>query len=305
VPEQQQARTAGAAQGADQEIAQLRLPVDGDVRASLDPPPVLAEESLATVGDVGDPGRRVRTAIDVHHGLEGGPIRVRVGGRSLLEHPRVHPGDASTPRAPAEGADRPHDHGGSIRPMAAGELNRWWRVGLPIVAPLVRLLFRLRISGLEHVPSGGAAILVFNHVSTLDGPVLAIETSRRSRRETRFVVAAEFFERPFFGWILRRFHQIDPARRGRHRCARARARRAEGRPPRRDRTERTVNPDPPELLRIRSGIARIALPTGAPSCRRHLGNEPAWPKAGIHWDGRSARLAIVRPPILPSASRGR
>jgi len=92
--------------------------------------------------------------------------------------------------------------------MAAGELNRWWRIGLPVVAPLVRLLFRVRVAGLEHVPTTGPAILVFNHVSTFDGPVLAIETSRRLRRETRFLVASEFFAKPFFGWILRRFDQI-------------------------------------------------------------------------------------------------
>ena len=96
-----------------------------------------------------------------------------MGGRSLLEHPGVHPRDASTPHARrTEGAARAGVCGGSIRPMAAGELNRWWRVGLPIVAPLVRLLFRLRVEGLEHIPLGGPAILVFNHVSTLDGPVL-------------------------------------------------------------------------------------------------------------------------------------
>ncbi|HUL83984.1 MAG TPA: lysophospholipid acyltransferase family protein [Actinomycetota bacterium] len=187
--------------------------------------------------------------------------------------------------------------------MAAGELNRWWRFGLPIVAPLVRVLFRRRVEGLEHIPLGGPAILVFNHVSTLDGPVLAIETSRRIRRETRFVVAAEFFERPFFGWILRRFHQI-PIRRGEgdtdaleHALTALKDGLLVAIAP-----EGTVNPDPPDLLRIRSGIARIALPTGAPVVPVGIwGTNRRWPKAGIHW-GRPLRprLAIVYgAPILP------
>jgi 1-acyl-sn-glycerol-3-phosphate acyltransferase len=192
--------------------------------------------------------------------------------------------------------------------MAAGELNRWWRVGLPLVAPLVRLLFRLRVTGLEHVPSSGPAILVFNHVSPLDGPVLAIETSRRIRRETRFVVAAEFFERPFFGWILRRFHQI-PIRRGEgdadaleHALAALKDGLLVAIAP-----EGTVNPAPPELLRIRSGVARIALPTGAPVVPVGIwGTNRRWPKAGFHW-GRPFRppLALAYgSPILPAGDAG-
>ncbi len=78
--------------------------------------------------------------------------------------------------------------------MAAGELNPWWRFGLLLIAPVVRALFRVRIVGVEHVPARGAAIVAFNHVSALDGPALAIELSRRTRRETRFLVAAEFFQ---------------------------------------------------------------------------------------------------------------
>ena len=91
--------------------------------------------------------------------------------------------------------------------MRAGELNPFWRWGLVFAGPLVRLLFRVRVDGLEHVPSSGPAIVAFNHVSTLDGPVLAIETARRLRRETRYLVAAEYFASRAFGWVLRRTEQ--------------------------------------------------------------------------------------------------
>jgi 1-acyl-sn-glycerol-3-phosphate acyltransferase len=145
------------------------------------------------------------------------------------------------------------------------ERNLWWRVGALIVLPIERLIFRVRVEGTEHVPRSGPSILAFNHTSVLDGPCIAIETSIRCKREIRFLVAAEIFAQRFFGWVLRTFDQI-PIRRGqgdRHaldaaiETVRAGAMAAiapEGR----------VNEDPRRgLQRIRSGIARIALPSAA------------------------------------------
>ena len=169
--------------------------------------------------------------------------------------------------------------------VAGGELNRWWRVGLPFAAPLVRMWFRVRVSGAEHVPLNGPAILAFNHVSALDGPILAIEVARGIQRESRFLVAAEFFRKRFVGWILRRYEQI-PIRRG------------EGDGPALDEAliavkggallgvapEGTVNPEPPSLMRIRSGVARIALPTGAPVIPVGIwGTQRRWPRSGPTW----------------------
>ena len=194
--------------------------------------------------------------------------------------------------------------------MAAGELNPWWRFGLLLIAPVVRALFRVRIVGVEHVPARGAAIVAFNHVSALDGPALAIELSRRTRRETRFLVAAEFFRKTFFGWVLRTFDQI-PIRRGKgdaHALDLALASLHDGSvlaiAP-----EGGVNPEPRgDLQRIRSGIARLALPTGVPIVPVGLwGTQERWPKTGIIWGGlwRRPRLAIVfGPPLLPDGEAG-
>ena len=183
-----------------------------------------------------------------------------------------------------------------MRLVAGGELNRWWRVGLPIVTPLVRLVFRTRVDGLEHLPSSGATIVAFNHISALDGPVLAIEIGRRIKRESRFLVAAEFFRKAFFGWILRRYDQI-PIRRGEGDGSALEAALTavkEGvllavAP------EGTVNPDPDTLMRIRSGVARVALPSGAPVVPVGIwGTHRRWPATGLSW-GRPwrPRLAIV------------
>jgi 1-acyl-sn-glycerol-3-phosphate acyltransferase len=188
--------------------------------------------------------------------------------------------------------------------VAGGELNRWWRVGLPIVAPLVRIVFRVRVVGVEHVPLSGPAILAFNHTSALDGPVLAIELGRRIKRESRFLVAAEFFRRWVIGWILRRYDQI-PIRRGEGdgSALDAALTAVKGGVVLAIAPEGTVNPDPATLLRIRRGVARIALPTGVPVIPVGLwGVHRRWPKSGLTWRRPwRPRLAIVfGEPMLPA-----
>jgi 1-acyl-sn-glycerol-3-phosphate acyltransferase len=167
-----------------------------------------------------------------------------------------------------------------------GDLNAWWRFGVPVVIPIVRALFRVRVTGIHHVPLEGPAILAFVHVSVLDGPCLAAEVAWRRRRMVRFLVAAEVFGIPVIGSILRRYQQI-PVRRGARDAAAleeviATIRRgAVGAIA----PEGAVNPRPGELQRIRSGIARVALPTGAPVIPVGIwGTHRRWSKSGRHWD---------------------
>jgi 1-acyl-sn-glycerol-3-phosphate acyltransferase len=173
----------------------------------------------------------------------------------------------------------------TITSVARGDLNAWWRVGSPLVLPIERALFRVRVGGIHHVPLVGPAILAFVHISVLDGPCLAIEVAWRRRRAVRFLVAAEVFDHPVNGWFLRTFRQI-PIRRGRSDAgalddAIATIRRgalAAIAP------EGAVNPSPGELQRIRSGIARIAVPTGAPVIPVGIwGTHRRWSRSGRHW----------------------
>jgi 1-acyl-sn-glycerol-3-phosphate acyltransferase len=184
-----------------------------------------------------------------------------------------------------------------------GDLNPWWQVGLPIALSLERLVFRVRVGGIHHVPLTGPVILAFNHVSVLDGPCLAIETAWRRRRETRFLVADEIFDHPLFGVILRHFDQI-PIRRGGgdedaldEAIATIRRGALAAIAP-----EGTVNANPDALQRVRSGIARIALPTGAPVVPVGIwGTQRRWSKAGRRWGGPlRPRLAFAYgAPIVP------
>ncbi len=52
------------------------------------------------------------------------------------------------------------------------------RIAKPIAALILRVGWRVRIHGAEHVPTSGAVILAANHIGLLDGPVLVALTRR-------------------------------------------------------------------------------------------------------------------------------
>jgi 1-acyl-sn-glycerol-3-phosphate acyltransferase len=178
-------------------------------------------------------------------------------------------------------------------PPARGDLNAVWRLGLPIVGLVTHLLFRVRAVGLERIPDG-PAILAANHISALDGPILAIVTGRRRRRMTRYLVAAEFFANPWVGWVLRISGQI-PVRRGARDAGAiddairtVRGGGLAGIFP-----EGTVNPSVDGLQRIRKGAARISLAAGAPVVPVGIwGSHERWPRAGLR-TSRPFRTPVV------------
>ena len=157
--------------------------------------------------------------------------------------------------------------------------------GFAVVGFFWRILFRTRIEGTEHIPSSGPAIVAGNHVSGLDGVVLALVTGWRGRRTTKFLVAAEFFRKLWCGWALRLYRQI-PLRRGQQdqgaldvAIETIRDGALAGIFP-----EGTVNAEPEAgLLRGRKGAARIALATEAPVVPVGIwGTQARWPKTGLH-----------------------
>jgi long-chain acyl-CoA synthetase len=76
----------------------------------------------------------------------------------------------------------------------------------------VRLLFRLRVSGREHLPERGPFLLCPNHQSYLDPFLLVSALPFRLFREIFFVGAGEYFATPLTRWLARslRVVPIDP-----------------------------------------------------------------------------------------------
>lgn len=77
-----------------------------------------------------------------------------------------------------------------------------------VLVPILRLWFRVEISGAEHLPAQGAAIVVANHKGFLDPLFIALAT----RRQLRYMAMAELF-RGAFSWLLVRLGAF-PVRRG-------------------------------------------------------------------------------------------
>lgn len=69
----------------------------------------------------------------------------------------------------------------------------------PITVVLLRLLCRVEARGTHHVPTSGPALLVANHSSHLDSPVIGGAVPRR----VTFMAKAELFEIPLFGRVIR------------------------------------------------------------------------------------------------------
>lgn len=97
--------------------------------------------------------------------------------------------------------------------MSAGDLpegasQRLHRVGRWIGKTFVRLPYRLRVHHLDRVPRSGPLVLVANHSSLLEAPLLFGILPRN----VVFLVKHELFRGPL-GWFLRRIGQI-PVRRG-------------------------------------------------------------------------------------------
>ena len=70
---------------------------------------------------------------------------------------------------------------------------------LPIVRILVKLLFRVHVEGVEHIPSKGAFLIAPNHISFLDPLVVGALVPR----DLHYMARASLFEIAFLEWLLR------------------------------------------------------------------------------------------------------
>jgi 1-acyl-sn-glycerol-3-phosphate acyltransferase len=144
-----------------------------------------------------------------------------------------------------------------------------------IAVAIMRLLFRLEGRGMEHVPSEGPVLIVANHSSVLDPPMVGGVCPR----QLSFMAKAELFRIPGFGWLIRRLNAQPVRREGADPAALRTAQRmlAEGRAllvfPEGTRGDEGV------LREAKPGAALLAVHSGAPVVPAYVeGTGRAWPR---------------------------
>src|SRR5918993_1837946 len=71
-----------------------------------------------------------------------------------------------------------------------------------LLGPWLKMLFRPRVEGLEHVPTEGAAIIASNHLSFSDSIFMPLMVPRRGT----FLAKQEYFTgKGLKGWLTRMF----------------------------------------------------------------------------------------------------
>lgn len=73
--------------------------------------------------------------------------------------------------------------------------------GAAIAGGLARLLFGARVQGVERVPRSGPFIIVSNHCSNIDPPLIGWATGYQVRRIVHFMAKIEMRGWPIIGWL--------------------------------------------------------------------------------------------------------
>lgn len=190
---------------------------------------------------------------------------------------------------------------------ASGEGAPSWRLARVLrvtVAKVLLALFRTRIDGVEHVPSGGA-ILAGNHESHLDPALLWCAVPRPAH----FVAKSDLWKVGWLGWALDRLWAI-PVDRDRSSADRAMITMATDLLTRGELVgmfpegTRAAQDGSDELGAAHGGVSFIALRAGVPVVPvGFAGTKEALPR-GAHWP-RFTRVAIrLGEPIDPASFTG-
>jgi len=85
----------------------------------------------------------------------------------------------------------------------------WFYLGRSLCRAVFRFLGRWRVSGVENIPRHGPVLIMPNHISLLDPPVVGAPVPRR----THYMAKVELFEVPLLKQLLPRINAY-PVRRG-------------------------------------------------------------------------------------------
>ena len=90
------------------------------------------------------------------------------------------------------------------------KVRNFYSFAKPIVAPIYRLVMRVKASGLENVPSDGGLILCANHIGAID----VVSIGAVCPRQLTFVAKKELFSVPVLGAIVKALGAIKVDRGG-------------------------------------------------------------------------------------------
>jgi len=153
----------------------------------------------------------------------------------------------------------------------------FWFMKYVVLGPILRILYRPEVQGLENVPDDGAAILAPNHQSFLDDFLLPLVIRKR---KVVMMAKADYFDNWYTAWFFKAAGCIPVRREGGSASARAlaggidalAAGKLVGIFP-----EGTRSPDG-RLYRGKTGLARMALEAHVPVIPVALvGTYQAWP----------------------------
>ena len=88
--------------------------------------------------------------------------------------------------------------------------RRWWIAGHIVLVPPIRGPLRLRVRGKENIPASGPVLVVCNHISQVDPPVMGVAALPR---KTYYMAKAELFRVPVLGRMVYRLGAF-PVERG-------------------------------------------------------------------------------------------
>ncbi len=89
-------------------------------------------------------------------------------------------------------------------------MSALYSFGKVTVAPMLRAIWRPRVTGLENVPATGPVILASNHLSVVDSIVIPVVT----RRPVYFMAKNDYFRRPLMRAVMLGLNQIPVDRSG-------------------------------------------------------------------------------------------
>jgi 1-acyl-sn-glycerol-3-phosphate acyltransferase len=189
--------------------------------------------------------------------------------------------------------------GTSYASLCEGRSVFYWLLKHVVLGPVLKAIFRPQVDGLANVPASGPVILACNHLSFSD----SIFTPLVVKRQVTFVAKAEYFTgKGIKGRLMRLFFTATgtiPVDRAGGKAAQAaldtllrvlRAGGVAGIYP-----EGTRSPDG-RLYRFRTGVARLALRSGAPVVPVGIaGTREVQPPGSKWWHRKPVRVSFGAP----------